>query len=62
MEFCTSPSKANVFKSHYLRIEPEEGARQGSLPQWRRNRFDRLRFVFDAGPLLGHGGGLKIEN
>jgi hypothetical protein len=34
--------QAIIRYGEYLRIEPEEGARQGSLPQWRRNPHEEI--------------------
>ncbi len=47
--------QAIVRYGEYLRIEPEEGARHGSLPQWRRNPHEEILTIELGNKVPAHG-------
>lgn len=53
--------QAIVRYGEYLRIEPEEGARQGSLPQWRRNPHEEI-LTIELGNRVPAQGVVSVPN
>jgi hypothetical protein len=53
--------QAIVRYGEYLRIEPEEGARQGSLPQWRRNPHEEI-LTIELGSKVPAQGVVPVPN